>query len=48
VVITNHVWVVVAELKFSGLIMNRGNLGIVEEFNKMQFTKVVSRIPSPK
>jgi len=34
-VITNDVWAVVAGLKFSGLRINRGNLGVVEEFNKM-------------
>jgi len=34
-VITNDVWAVVDGLKFSGLRINRGNLGIVEEFNKM-------------
>jgi len=34
-VIKNDVWAIVAGLKFSGLRINRGNLGIVEEFNKM-------------
>ena len=36
-VITNYVWTVVTGLKFSGVRINRGNLGVVEEFNKMQF-----------
>jgi len=34
-VITNDVWVAVAGLKFSGLRINRVNLGIVEKFNKI-------------
>jgi len=38
-VITNEVWATVAGLKLSELRINRGNLGIVEEFNKMQFYK---------
>jgi len=38
-VITNEVWTVVIGLKYYGLRINRGNLGIVEEFNKMQFYK---------
>jgi len=32
--ITHEVWTVVAGLKFSGLIINKGNLGVVEDFNK--------------
>ena len=34
-VITNDVWTVVAGLKFSGIRINRGNLGVVEDFNKI-------------
>jgi len=34
-VITNDVWTVVAGLKFSRIIINRGNLGVVEDFNKI-------------
>ena len=34
-VITNEVWYVVTGLKSSGLIINRGNLGILEDFNKI-------------
>ena len=34
-VITNYVWADVAGLKFSGLRINRVNLGIVEKFNKI-------------
>jgi len=37
IVIINDVWAAVAGLKFSGIKINRGNLGVVEEFNKMQF-----------
>jgi len=33
--ITNVVWSAVTGLKYSRLRINRGNLGIVEEFNKM-------------
>jgi len=47
-VITNDVWVVVAGLKYSGLSTNRGNLGIVEEFNKMQFYKSCLKNPLSK
>jgi len=48
IVITNYVWVVVAGLKLSGLRINRGNLGIVEEFNKMQFYKNCLKNPLSK
>jgi len=34
-VITNDVWIAVIGLEFSGVRINRGNLGIVEKFNKM-------------
>ena len=37
--ITHEVWTVVAGLKFSGLRINKGNLGVVEDFNKIQFYK---------
>jgi len=47
-VITNYVWADVAGLKFSGLRINRGNLGIVEEFNKMQFYKSCLKNPLSK
>jgi len=33
--ITHEVWAVVAGLKFSSLIINKGNLGVVEDFNKI-------------
>jgi len=35
--ITNDVCSAVTELKYSGRRINKGNLGIVEEFNKIQF-----------
>ena len=47
-VITSDVWAVVAGLKSSGLRINRRNLGIVEEFNKMQFYKGCFKNPQSK
>jgi len=47
-VIINDVWTVVTTLKYSGLRLNRGNLGIVEEFNKMQFYKRCLKNPLSK
>jgi len=44
--ITNEVWTAITELKYSGLRINKGNLGVIEEFNKMKFSRIVSRIPS--
>ena len=37
--ITHEVWAAEAGLKFSGLRINKGNLGVVEDFNKIQFYK---------
>jgi len=37
--ITHDVWNVVAGLKYSGLRINKGNLGVVEDFNKVQYYK---------
>ena len=37
IVITNDVWAAITGLKFSGVRINKGNLGVIEEFNKMQF-----------
>jgi len=34
--ITYDVWTAVAGLKYSGLRINKGNLGVVEDFNKVQ------------
>jgi len=47
-VITNGVLAVVAGLKSFGLRINRGNLGIVEEFNKIQFYKGCLKNPLSK
>jgi len=47
-VITNDVGTTVTGLKFSGVRINRGNLAIVEEFNKMQFYKSCLKNPLSK
>ena len=38
-IITSEVWSAVTGLKSSGLRINRGNLGVVEDFNRIQFYK---------
>jgi len=38
-VITNDVWASITGLKFFGVRINKGNLGVIEAFNKMQFYK---------
>jgi len=35
--ITPKVWSIVTGLKYVGLRINKGNIGVVEEFNKMQY-----------
>jgi len=47
-VITNEVWSAVTGLKSSSLRINRGNLGIVEDFNKIQFYKSCLKNPHSK
>ena len=37
--ITHNVWTAVAGLKYAGLRINKGNLGVVEDFNKVQYYK---------
>jgi len=37
--ITHEMWTVVAGLKYSGLRINKGNIGVVEDFNKVQYYK---------
>ena len=37
--ITYDLWTVVAGLKYSGLRIKKGNLGVVEDFNKVQYYK---------
>ena len=46
--ITNKVWIAITRLKYSGLRINKGNLGVVEEFNKMQFYKSCLKNPLSK
>jgi len=46
--ITNDVWIAVAGLKFYGIRINRGNLGVVEDFNKIQFYKSCLKDPYSK
>jgi len=47
-VITNDVWVAITRLKFFGVRINKGNLGVIEEFNKMQFYKNCLKNPVSK
>jgi len=37
--ITHEVWTVITGLKYARLGINKGNIGVVEEFNKIQFYK---------
>jgi len=37
--IAHDVWVVVTGLKYDGLRINKGNLGVVEDFNKVRYYK---------
>jgi len=37
--ITHDVWAAVTGLKYASLRINRGNLGVVEDFNKVQYYK---------
>jgi len=37
--ITHDVWTIVAGMKYAGLRINKGNLGVVEDFNKVQYYK---------
>jgi len=47
-VITSEVWSAVTGLKSSGLRINRGNLGVGEDFNKIQFYKGCLKNPHSK
>ena len=47
-VIISDVWSAVTGLKSSRLRINRGNLGVVEEFNKIQLYKGCLKNPTPK
>ena len=48
IVITNYVWAAITGQKFSGVRINKGNLGVIEEFNKMQFYKNCLKNPLSK
>jgi len=43
--ITHDVWAAVTGLKYAGLIINKGNLGVVEDFNKVQYYKSCLKNP---
>jgi len=47
-VITSDVWSAVTRLKSSELRINRGNLGVMEDFNKIQFYKGCLKNPHSK
>jgi len=47
-VITNDVWATITGLKFSEVRINKGNLGVIEEFNKLQFYKNCLKNPLSK
>ena len=43
--ITHDVWAVVTGLKYAGLKINKGNIGVVEDFNKIQYYKSCLKNP---
>jgi len=43
--ITQEVWTAITGLKDVGLMINKGNIGVVDEFNKMQFYKSCLKDP---
>ena len=43
--ITHDVWVAVTGLKYVGLRINKGNIGVVEDFNKIQYYKSCLKNP---
>ena len=43
--ITHEMWAVVAGLKYVGLRINKGNIGVVEDFNKIQYYKSCLKNP---
>jgi len=43
--ITHEVWAAVAGLKYAGLRINTGNIGLVEDFNKIQYYKSCLKNP---
>jgi len=48
IVITNDVWAAIIGLKYYGLRINKGNLAVIEEFNKIQFNKNCLKNPFSK
>jgi len=46
--ITHEVWTAITELKYAGLRINKGNIGVVEEFNKMEFYRSYLKNPQSK
>jgi len=46
--ITLYVWTIVTGLKYVRLWINKGNIGVVEEFNKMQFYRSCLKNPQSK
>jgi len=43
--ITHDVWAAVTGLKYVGLRINKGNIGVVEDFNKIQYYKSRCSLP---
>jgi len=43
--ITHDVWAAVTGLKYAGLRINKGNIGVVEDFNKIQYYKSCLKNP---
>jgi len=43
--ITHEVWTAVTGLKYVGLRINKGNIGVVEDFNKIQYYKSCLKNP---
>jgi len=48
ILITNDLWATITRLKFSGLRINKGNLGVIEKFNKIQFYRNCLKNPLSK
>ena len=46
--ITHEVWTAITGSKYAGLRINKGNIGVVEEFNKIQFYKNCLKNPQAK
>ena len=43
--ITHEVWIAVTKLKYAGLRINKGNIGVVEDFNKIQYYRSCLKNP---